>query len=413
MSHARVAYLVNRYPDFSHSFIRREIAALEALGTPISIFTIRRPRSGLVDPADRREAARVHVLLAAGIATLSRDVLRTAWTHPRRFARASSLMFFFLRRAPHRVVAHLAYLVEACHLFQRLRSRPSDLVHAHFGTNPATVALLVRALGGPPVILTIHGPEEFETAARIGLTAKVAGAAATIAVCEQGAEQLRRGLPPHRRASVHVVHCSVDDEHLRDPSPVPPAPARIVCVGRLCPQKDQLLLLEALRRLAVAGVPCSLDLVGDGPWRRSLQGFVERHALQERVTFHGWQPGSQVARLLRASRVLVLASRAEGLPLAIMESFAAGRPVVATAVGGVPELVDAGTGWLVPPGDAAGLAEAIRAALAATDETILAMGARGRARVEAGFTSALIAKALKVVHATVLAVSATGQPDRG
>lgn len=398
-----IAYLVNRYPDYSHSFIRREILELERRGIRIRRFSSRPPHDGLADPADRHEADLVHVILRVGWGTLARDVIHAAGTRPRRFARAAARAFGFWRRARRRPVAHLAYFVEACHLARQLADHPVDILHAHFGTNPATVALLTRVLGGPPVVITVHGPEEFEDADRLSLADKVRGAAAIVAVCEHGAGRLRQLCGTDEAATIHVVHCAVDAEHLDGPAPALPTAPQIICVGRMAGQKDHYRLLEAMSILSARGVAFSLTLAGDGPLRPGLERLAASRGLSAHVTFCGWLSGSEIAAGLRQSRLLVLPSRAEGLPLVIMEAFAARRPVVATAVGGVPELVDASNGWLVPPGDTERLADAIAAALAAPDDTIVAMGQCGRKAIEEGYLAEHQAMRLGRVHEQVLA----------
>jgi glycosyltransferase involved in cell wall biosynthesis len=399
-----IAYLVNRYPDFSHTFIRRELVELERRGVRIQRYTIRPPNRELPDFADRREADRVHVVLRSGFTALAVDVLLVWCTRPRKFARAAASMFGFLRQAKRRPIAHLAYLVEACHLARRLAEHPVDILHAHFGTNPATVALLVRALGGPPVIITVHGPEEFEESDRLALATKVANAAATIAVCDHGAGILRMISHSRDAGPIHVVHCGVDAEHLDFPSEELPVTPRIACVGRMSEQKDHQGLLEAVGVLSARGVAFELELIGDGPLRPKLERQAQALGLSGRVTFRGWLSGAEVAARLRQSRLVTLASRAEGLPLVIIEAFAARRPVVATAVGGVAELVDETCGWLVPPGDKTSLAAALETAVTAPDEVLAAMGARGRQRIEAGFRVDQQAALLISIHREVLAV---------
>src|SRR5262249_42051243 len=158
----KVAYLVNQYPHVSHSFIRREVVALEALGVPVERFSVRPSPADLVDPADRAERDRTYVLLAAGPAGLLAAALGTAASRPVRWARALALAVRLGRRSQRGVVRHLAYLAEACLLMRRLRDCGAGHLHAHFGTNPAAVALLTRVLGGPPYSFTVHGPEEFD-----------------------------------------------------------------------------------------------------------------------------------------------------------------------------------------------------------------------------------------------------------
>jgi glycosyltransferase involved in cell wall biosynthesis len=380
----KVAYLVNQYPHVSHSFIRREVAALEALGVPVERFSVRASGADLVDPADRAERAKTQVLLAGGAPGLLAATLGTALTRPLRWARALALTVRLGRRSQRGVLRHLAYLAEACVLVGRLRRCGAGHLHAHFGTNPAAVALLTRALGGPAYSFTVHGPEEFDRPESLSLGDKIHGAAFVVGVSDYGRSQLFRWCAHGDWPKVQVVRCGVDAAFLREgPRPVPDT-ARLVCVGRLSEQKGQLLLLEALGRLAAEGVAFEMVLAGDGPMRPQVEEQVRRLGLEGRVRITGWLSNDAVRQEILAARSLVLPSFAEGLPVVLMEALALGRPVVTTYVAGIPELVVHGVnGWLVPAGSVAGLAEALRQALTTSPPELNRMGEAGAKRVAA------------------------------
>ena len=124
-----------------------------------------------------------------------------------------------------------------------------------------------------------------------------------------------------------------------------------------------------------------LTLAGDGPLRAGLEAAIAAHGLAAHVTLAGWQDEAGIRQCLAAAQALIVPSFAEGLPVVMMEAMAAARPVIATAIAGVPELVTADTGWLVPAGDAAALAEAIRTLATTPVETLAAMGHAARSRV--------------------------------
>ena len=124
-------------------------------------------------------------------------------------------------------------------------------------------------------------------------------------------------------------------------------------------------------------------MVGDGPLRAVLEERIRARRLEERVRFRGWLDGEAVRREIAEAQCFLLPSLREGLPVVLMEAFALGRPAIASAVGGVPELVRPGlTGWLVAPGSPEALAVALREALATPVERLAEMGREGRRDVE-------------------------------
>jgi glycosyltransferase involved in cell wall biosynthesis len=190
-----------------------------------------------------------------------------------------------------------------------------------------------------------------------------------------------RWVEPEHWPKIKVVHCGLDREFQTEDSGAPSPEPRFVCVGRLGEQKGHLLLLDAVHKLSQEGLNCEIVLVGDGPMRTLIEQHSAALGLQQQVRLTGWLAGSQVREELRQARALVLPSFAEGLPVVIMEAMAMARPVIATWIAGIPELVVPGeTGWLVPPGDKEALAEAMRNALLADPEKIAGMGGAGRRR---------------------------------
>lgn len=276
----RVAYLVNQYPKVSHTFIRREIRALESLGVTVERISIRDCGEELVDPDDRQERDRTHVVLARGGWGLLAPVLGCFATRPRAFWQAARITWQLARRVP-RSWRHGAYLAEAAALEKKFRADPPAQIHAHFGTNSATVALLWSELSGIPFSFTVHGPEEFDRPESLGLDLKIARARFVVAISDFGRSQLMRWCSTDQWTKLKVVHCGVDDAFL-DAAQVSPVPdvRRLVCVGRLCEQKGHGLLVEAAARLVEQGEEFELVLVGDGPLRTQIESLVHDRGLK-------------------------------------------------------------------------------------------------------------------------------------
>ena len=374
----RVAYLINQYPKISHSFIRREILALEKMGLSIFRYSIRHvPLDSLVDQFDIDEYYKTYTILYNNTYLLKALVLSSI-ASPKVFARAAGSAFFLGLNSKRGLFRHLAYLAEASILKQKLNKTNVEHVHAHFGTNSATVALLCRLLGGPPYSFTVHGPEEFDDTLGLALEEKIKHCSFVVAVSNFGRGQLMRWCSQDLWYKIKVVHCSVDDSFLQASETKTPEVPRLVCVGRLCAQKGQLLLLEALHILDKEGGDFELVLAGDGEMRGVVEERIKEYGLERKVRITGWISGDQVKSEILASRVMVLPSFSEGLPVVIMEALALQRPVISTYVAGIPELVEHGkNGWLVPAGSVHDLAAVLREALAASSEQLEQMGEAG------------------------------------
>jgi colanic acid/amylovoran biosynthesis glycosyltransferase len=376
----KIAYFINQYPKVTHTFIRREIQALERLGFEVQRLALRGWSEALPDPQDVEERARTRYVLRHGFAGLMLPTLRVGLSSPLKLLRALQLALRLSRRGDHRLHYHLIRVAEACAIVPLMRADGAVRLHAHFGTNSAEVALYARCLGGPPYSLTIHGPEEFESP--MGLAEKVHAAAFVAAISSYGRAQLYLRCDTRDWAKIQVVHCGVEPAFQQTTAVAPPESPRLVCVGRLCEAKGQLLLVEAAAQLRERGVACELVLAGDGPLRAELDAAIAHHGLSDAVRITGWIRSEAVRDEILAARALVLPSFAEGLPVVIMEAMALHRPVLSTFVAGIPELVRHGeNGWLFPAGSVHELAAAMQDCLARPPAEIRRMGEAAFARV--------------------------------
>ena len=380
----RVAYLINQYPGVSHTFIRREILALEAAGTQVQRFAMRGWADRISDPRDEHERDNTRYLLRGGPLPLLMACVLMLITRPGRLASAVSAMLALSRGGDRAFPYYLVYLAEGALLARWLKAAGTEHLHAHFGTNSATVALLASRLGGVGFSFTVHGPEEFDRPAAIGLARKVVESRFVVAISSFGRSQIYRWIDRQHWPKVKVVHCGLDESFLaRPPAEDETSPqTEFVCIGRICEQKGQLLLVEALARLRERGISCRLVLAGDGPMRSLVEARARELGVEQQIRITGWIGGDQVRQELLGARVMVLPSFAEGLPVVIMEAMALRRPVVSTYVAGIPELVLPGqTGWLVPAGDVDALAKTLAQCLQTSDAQWRAMGAAARDRV--------------------------------
>ena len=252
----------------------------------------------------------------------------------------------------------------------------------------ATVGMLAALAWKIPWSLTLHGPDEFFDQEAFYLRRKIESASFVICISDFCRSQALRIAPDLDDSRLEVVRLGVDCLALRLPEPGSAAatnqrsPLRLVCTGRMVAAKGHRILLEALARLATEGVDYSCTLIGDGPERRSLESLCKRLGIEGRVRFPGAMAHRQTLSEVAQADAFVLASFAEGLPVALMEAMALGIPCVSTMVAAIPELIeDRKNGLLVPAANP----EALRIALGqlANDvEFRLKLGQKARATVE-------------------------------
>jgi colanic acid/amylovoran biosynthesis glycosyltransferase len=378
----KVAYLVNQYPKVSHTFIRREILALEAKGLKVSRFSVRGWENELPDPVDEQERQKTRYLLQEGVMGLLRAGISVFLQRPKVFLKTLWLTLRISMRADRPLPFHLVYLLEACKALLWLEQEKIEHVHAHFGANSTTVAMLIRLLGGPTYSFTVHGPEEFDKPEFIHLGLKVQHAAFVVAITSYCRSQIFRWIPYSHWYKVKIVHCGIDENFYSNAPDTVVTEPRLVCVGRLCEQKGQLILLEAAQRLQQKGIPFQLILAGDGEMRPEIERQIDQRNLRQQVQITGWISSMQVRDELLKSKAMVLPSFGEGLPVVIMEAMALKRPVISTYIAGIPELVEHGVnGYLCPSGDVEKLAELMETCLLATPDALARMGQQAQLAV--------------------------------
>ena len=272
-------------------------------------------------------------------------------------------------------------------LYRLFRRERPDIVHTHAWGTLLEGVLAARAARVPVVVHGEHGT--LETRPRnVWIQRRVwRRVDHVLAVSDALAEKMAAtfDFPASR---ITVIRNGVDLERFgrhsraeaRRALGVTPGEFVVGTVGRLVPVKDQRQLIGATRVLAQRGVPVKVLIVGDGPLRNELQDQIDTLGLKEHVRLLGSR--TDVPELMAAFDLFALSSQSEGLSNTVLEAMASGLPVVATRVGGNPELVQSGTtGLLVPAGDETALAEAIAALYRDADFRLrVALAARQRAQ---------------------------------
>ncbi|HEX8362071.1 MAG TPA: glycosyltransferase family 4 protein [Longimicrobium sp.] len=285
-----------------------------------------------------------------------------------------------------------------------------DVLHAFWPIPQGVLGLAAKRASGRPLVSTFFGVEltwmesQFPFLAPM-LRRIVRGSDAVTAISTYTAERLQR-VAPGVRTEVIPFGAAVDAA----PSLPPPRPAgarpELLFIGRLVERKGVHLLLEALS-LLTAGTRPLLRVVGDGPERGRLQEMATGLRLGDDVVFHGFISAEEKAERLAGCDAFVLPAvvdakgDTEGLGVVLLEAMTYGKPVIASAAGGIVDIVsDNRNGYLVPPGDAGALAGAIRSCIE-NPEHARSLGAQGRVDVEKGFSWPVIAERLKTLYESV------------
>ena len=270
-------------------------------------------------------------------------------------------------------------LAGAWRVWRWLRKHPAQIAHLHHGGR--SVRTVCRKAGVAAVVQHVHGRITEPSGALIS-PRNFRNVDAVIA-CSQAVADCLPGL------RAEVIYAGVETGS-HPPAPVAPeGPLKLGVLARLIPLKNLESLIQATARLADMGIEVRIEIAGSGPSESPLRDLVGRLGVAERVRFLGWR--TDVGGLLAAWDLLVIPSLEEGFPLSALEAMAAARPVVASRVGGLSELVvDGVTGRLLPSGDTDALVRCI-AELAIDRERLALMGGEGWKRVHELFSASRMA----------------------
>jgi colanic acid/amylovoran/stewartan biosynthesis glycosyltransferase WcaL/AmsK/CpsK len=369
----RVAFLLERFPVLSETFVATQMRGLRHAGHEVDVVSQHRPRAG--EPVHEE---------VAGSALLDRTHYVDAALTPDRLDAVPSVPL-----APDR----------------------HDVLHAHFGPNARRFAF-AKAQADAPFVVTFHGYDySAQPRAHGAAMYDVLFETADVVTfnCEQARLALERlGCPPRKLARLRMP-VVVDEFAFRARRLRPGEPVRVLTVGRLVEKKGHGVALQAIADVA-RDVPVRYDIVGGGPLAERLETLVRELGLGGIVGLHGARDSAYVRALLDRAHLFVLASAEaadgdrEGTPLALMEAQACGLPVVSTIHAGIPEVVlDGRTGLLVPENEPQALARAIRE-LIQDPGSWPALGECGRAHVRRVFDTAPCTTELLDVYARAASV---------
>jgi glycosyltransferase involved in cell wall biosynthesis len=306
----RIAYIVNVFPKFSETFIANEIAELKRRGVEIAILSRRNP-----------------------VESLRHNVVSENKLEALTCYRESSFL-------------------------PRLKKFRPQLIHAHFATQPTELARWLSTTLGIPFSLTAHCYDIYRRpAADFAERCRAANAVITVSAANARYMIDKLGAPA---GNLSIIPCGVDSEWFKPKSSACPKPPLLVCVSRLQPHKNIPVLLRACALLRDRGIWFRCVVLGDGDDRPGLEALRASLGLEEVVRLQGMASQQEVRGWWREASVGLLTSLAEGMPVSLMEALSSGVPVVATAVGGIPEMIAPGVnGFVVPTNDPGAVADSV------------------------------------------------------
>lgn len=433
----RIAYLTGEYPRVTDTFIQLEVAELRRLGATVLPFSVRRPRNGQsLSAGQKAESDRTRYLLPPSpLALIAAHAKQLR--HLKRYGAALALAWKTRQPGLRGALYQVVYFLEAGLLAEYLHRDKIAHLHNHIGDSSGTVTMLAAAIADVGYSFTLHGPGIFFEPYRWRIDEKISRAEFVCCISQFCRSQAMVFAPWQVWNKLHIIHCGVDPQSFDRPSeqffeqsselisgPVAESMNRLASaissgqsllyVGRLAAAKGLPILLESLAKLALDHPTIHLTVVGDGPDRALLEHQVALLGIAAHVDFVGYKSPADVRRYLLAADVFVMSSFAEGVPVVLMEAMMAKRPVVATQIAGISELVEEGvSGFLVPPSDVEALRDRIDKLL--RDEPLREQfGLQGHRRVSEAFNIHKEARKLYELMATATGEEPlTKQPSEG
>jgi glycosyltransferase involved in cell wall biosynthesis len=278
------------------------------------------------------------------------------------------------------------------------RVRPR-ILHTHLVHSDVYGQLAGSLTRVPLRLSTKHGFNEFREGRWFGFADRSVGSLAHVHIAiSQGLAQYLAATEGFDEENFEIVHYGIEGDG--DAVEYSGTTPQLLCIGRLIPIKGHLVLFRALAQARARVPEATLDLAGRGPLEPALKSYVRELGIEDAVRFLGFVSPIQAA--IEDAAIVVVPSLGEGFGMVALEAMERARPVIASAVGGLPEIVaDGETGLVVPSADADALAEAI-VALAGDLPRAAAMGAAGRDRALSQFTPERCVERVEELYARAL-----------
>lgn len=350
-----IAYFISEFPLRSHTFIRREVAALREKGQSIDLFAIRKTNSSeLLDTHDEADAQETTALLPGSFpAFLSAHLFFLIKNPGNYFATLRAALSHRLPGIKNFLWA-LLYFTAAGLLAKHLHDKNLHHIHVHFAISSANIARLSAKLAKTSWSLTLHGACDFEYPNSPLLSEKIGEAKFVCCVSLYGISQAMRHIDSSQWKKLKLAHCGIDPGKLPGAKITPPNhPIKnLINVGRFSPEKGHIFLLEAFAAILKTQPDLRLLLIGDGEERAKIESTISRLRLTNQVILKGALSEYETLQEIAKSDLFLLSSFMEGIPIVLMEAMSLNIPVIAPRIAGIPELVeDNVSGLLYHPGN--------------------------------------------------------------
>lgn len=382
---AKLAYLGSGIPALSATFIYREIFELDRRGYPVAIYSIHSPDRRTLSAEALPLCDRTYYLLPVRIPLLLSSHLNTAVEAPRRYFGALFKMITPHHESMRQRFRSLMHFGEGVVLARRMQADGVTHIHAHYASQPTSVARVVHLLTGIPYSFSAHAHDIWSD--RLLLRQKLHEARFVACCSAHGRNELVRQGDGADAEKVKTVYHGIDVRRFAPPVNGNRGNELILAVGRLDAMKGFHILISACDELKRNGTRFKCRIIGEGPERKHLSDLITRHGVSPEVELFGAVPQEKLMSHYHEAALFVLPSvitptnRYDGIPNVLVEAMATGLPVVSTAISGIPELIEPGkTGYLVPPDEPKNLARCF-ANLLADGALRHRMGLAARARI--------------------------------
>ena len=391
----RIAYFVGDFPSKTETWVWREIMQLIQENVTIKIFSIRDKKpSFLLDEYSilirnteyRDNLFLIHFVKALIISPKTfYNILKEIWGD---FLNDTQGL-----RGKMQVLKDLMFFLS---MLDKLNSFKPELVVVHFANARANPALFYNILSKTPYIIKMHAVDVFRRTNLFRL--KVEKANKILTISNYNINFIKNRDRDIDTSKFIIHHCGIpinmyDFKSIADKNN---KITTILSVGKLTPTKGFDTLIKASSLLHNRGLRHKIIIVGHGMYKKFLFDLAYKLGIKNFIEFKGYCSPEEVKNLLYSSDIFVLASKIEGIPVAVMEAMSTGIPVIATKISGIPELIDDKVnGFLINPDDPVALSNKIECILKMSKEQLQEIGIRARLKIESEFNLTKLTDELK------------------